>query len=497
MSALLSNPLSSDGHLTDDAILLLTTGELNPQATAQAEEHLQDCSDCQHKLEDASGLRLQIREALRRRNESVFRRRLEATRKPRSIVGIASALASAAAIIVAIIVWASLPGKVEAKEILDRAVMAETRRSTSARFLRVRAGATSCTVGLIQAAQASEPCVHLQGTLQNIPWDWQNPLSAGAFRRWRNGLSKKQDTVRKTESSVVVTTVSGEGPIHSAEITLASTDYRATQLRLSSDPPVEISEETVKAPPEELAATGVSRPATNDGLVSPAPKLPVDNPADVAEVNSWVALGRLNLLDGWKATVQREGQHVAVVATVDSNKRDELLQALSVLRADTTEVSLLGSPDSPMERFAPHRESFGATPPLGKAWMRQVLPAGTDFTSLNNRVLTASQHILGFATIRDTLLARQAALQGCTCAGRLEPVIENARQELSASTDQLVVTLQPLFEASPDSPPLLSIDDAHRLDAALMHIFASGPSEPGTLEEALAEIETLLPLHHR
>jgi anti-sigma factor RsiW len=106
-----------NGHLDDDMVLLLTTGELDSQLAERAEKHLEACAACRKKLEDTSSFRLHLKEALQRReasqreDEAIFKNRLEQSR-PLSLRWIA-----AAAGIAALVSWTIVPHRLQAKDV--------------------------------------------------------------------------------------------------------------------------------------------------------------------------------------------------------------------------------------------------------------------------------------------------------------------------------------------------------------------------------------------
>jgi hypothetical protein len=484
-----------NGHLDDDMVLLLTTGELDSQLAERAEKHLEACAACRKKLEDTSSFRLHLKEALQRReasqqgDEAIFKNCLE-QRRPLSLRWMA-----AAAGIAALVSWTIVPHRLQAKDVLDRALQAETQDSTSARLVRVRAGGASCSIGALPLARVSTACARLNDSLQSLPWDWQHPLSVKAFRGWRDHLPSKHDSVNQTNNAIVVSTVSGEGPIRSAELTLSALNYRATHtmLRLENLSSIEISEEE-----ENSDLSGIASGYEADSAPKHEnPGVPIEDPADAAEVSAWLVLGRLKLLDGWKATLSRNGENIQVIAALESGERDELLTALHSLHVDVSAVALAGSPESQTRKFTPSRESFTEVPALGRDWVRKTLPSDMNATAVTNDVLAVSQRMLGQASVRDLLRARKAALRNCACSTRLTALIREQEESLSASTAQLITLLQPLFAPAAGTPPLLSSAAAHQLDTTLMHVFASGPAGSRTLDEELARIEDLLRLHGR
>jgi hypothetical protein len=475
-------------HLNDETILLLTTGELEPGAADRAERHLSACAECRRTLGRAHLLRRELREALGRDGKATLNGRSHLHHRKNPLRWLAAAAGAVA------IIWTATPRDLEARAILDRAILAEDRMASPPRWIRVSVGASSCSVGMSETVRTSADCGRLTNRLLGVPWDWRQPLTARAFRGWRERLADRSDSVVHRSSTVVVITTSKGGPIRSAQLVLVASDYRVTRALLTVEnlPAIEISEESPGSKPAEIAGVEPVRGVGTPRELSQKPL--TEDLANEMEVAGWLVLGRLKLLDGWKAAIERDGEDVHAVVMLESDgERTELLKALRPLRIDMPAVSLAGALESKTHWFPPSRESFGDSPGLGGFWIRKTLPPGMNATALTNEVLDISRRLLGQASILDALQTRKAALKKCSCSARLEPLIEEQRAQLTDSTARLVALLRPLFEPSAEAPPVLTGPAARRLDAALIHVFASSPQGP-TLREEVAVIKSLLRL---
>jgi hypothetical protein len=329
----------------------------------------------------------------------------------------------------------------------------------------------------------------LKNSLADVPWGWDKPLSAETFRAWHNKVAHKSDSLVRADRTFRIITRTASEPILLAELTVQSSDYHVVRLRLEvkAQPPIEISEElagTVRQKPDEIltAATRAGAHASH-GM-------------DIEEVNSWLVLERLNLLDGWTAALRRSGNRIEVAALVDSPARQkELATALSALPGASPLLDSVGSPNFPLDRLAPHREMPTVYPRLGERWLREAYNGDSD--ELTNEVLLASQKVLGYASMRNLLLTRQSAMAECSCAAQLQPVIDHKRQELRRSTAHLFEVLEPLFgpgSGEARRPPELNSAGARELDASILHVFSSGPGNGATLEQERETISRILHL---
>jgi hypothetical protein len=309
-------------------------------------------------------------------------------------------------------------------------------------------------------------------------------------------LSKKCDAVRRTADRIVLTTQSTEGTIREAELTLTPADYRATRARLwlSSHTPIEIVEEKSdgSGASSQVAALPDEARGPHSGARNGFGGTPLKEAADTTEADAWLALAQLHLLDGWKATILRNGERIEIFGAMDAATREEIAKAIRVPRGAA--ISFDAGP--PTESLAPGRASFSDSPPLGAIWIRQELPPGEDATGYTNRVLATSQEVLGLANSMEWLEARRRALRERD-AIRLGALADRQKQDLIAATGRLVELLRPLLDSTAASIPLLSREKAYRLDAALIHVFASGPAAPRSLASELADIESVLPVRLR
>jgi hypothetical protein len=91
------------------------------------------------------------------------------------------------------------------------------------------------STALVEVAQAQA----VAALFQQAHWDWNDPLSASAFEQWRDQQVHKTDEVTTvqnpqtpSEHCTRIRTVSADGEVAAASITLDTGDYAAVSERL-------------------------------------------------------------------------------------------------------------------------------------------------------------------------------------------------------------------------------------------------------------------------
>ena len=177
------------------------------------------------------------------------------------------------------------------------------RSSRQPEFTRL-AGAQAA---LVEVAQAQA----VAALFQEAHWDWNDPLSAHAFEQWRDAQVHKTDEVAAvqdpqapSEHFTRIRTVSAEGEVEAASITLETGDYVPVSERLEFRDRewVELSE--IAEPSMESAGTsGVA---------------PVDVPARAAEPPSRPAA----FSPGSSASISDELQVLSALSAIEADLGD-------------------------------------------------------------------------------------------------------------------------------------------------------------------------------
>jgi anti-sigma factor RsiW len=131
---------------------------------------------------------------------------------------------------------------VQAATLLRKAVAVSQSQPRPAHRLRVRSSRQAeftrlagVSTALVEVAQAQA----VAALFQQAHWDWNDPLSASAFEQWRDRQVQKTDEVtavqdpqEPSEHFTRIRTVSADGEVEAASITLDTGNYAAVSERL-------------------------------------------------------------------------------------------------------------------------------------------------------------------------------------------------------------------------------------------------------------------------
>jgi hypothetical protein len=169
-------------------------------------------------------------------------------------------------------------------------------------------------------------------------YNWDDPLSAQAFREWRESLADRRDTVtevrRAEQECFEIRTSTASGELAEASITLTSQDLRPVEstLRFRNDEWVEVTQASVApAPPPAVAEAKPAIPAAGAPLREVKPAEP--RPATFAdELRVMAVLHRLGADLGEPVEVTRAGSEVLVRGTgLAPERQREIESALTGL----------------------------------------------------------------------------------------------------------------------------------------------------------------------
>jgi hypothetical protein len=316
-------------HPDEATLLRFSDQDLSAAEIRDIEEHLAGCAACRGEL-------AAVRETLgeiERFHETVMKAALP--RPPRAwgrpiwsalanpepaerrliAFPVKRAMAIAAAIVVAVVVvrWVERPITVSAAELLRKAEVQEREASNVRRRIRIRwKGHSWMRPGRLDASLQPESVAPvLRGMLVSAGFDWEDPLSASAFSRWRKGLPEWQDAVRNDRGSYVVTTSTPAGALREASLTLRAGDLHAVSatLKYRSQETLEMMEVPGDANEVEI---GKPRPPVPE-LIPRAPETAAPTAGAAEEVQVIAALHRIGADLGEPVDVLRtpEGIHVS------------------------------------------------------------------------------------------------------------------------------------------------------------------------------------------
>jgi hypothetical protein len=535
MSRPASNQWSADeSHPPTELLFLAMEGELAGQEAARVQKHVEVCWQCRAqwekwqeattafvdyrtRLQEAgvsappsgwSRFRLHLRRIASEHEQahSIFplpiRRILTASWETISSNRPIWAGLAFASLAVAVFVYLSSVPAVSAKELLMRAVAQEKplvqkiRIHTESRQYVRETGKPGVRRS---AARADADETRLATLFQQANLDWDNPLSARSFETWRNRLTNKTDRVYAETNALTLETTTGEGPVHTAALTVRSTDFHpiGETIRFSDAEEVEITE--LEARPVTASEIAEVSAQPEQAEPPPAPKihrvlpmLPSTAELEAAEVTARVRLHQLGADLGEQIEIEQTKDSVRVSGVVDSNaEKEEISGALKgvphvrTVLSSPEEVPLAGLEQA---LRTPPSVANDRQPPLLQSWLEQWYPDPADRHTYANQILAESRECL----------KRAYALQHL--AGRY-PTLENP--EISAIAKDHLLVLQDkwqmlLKEVAPalEVPPGQALvsdgswaDDVHSLlgamksfDANLVVLFVGKEveAEPGS-----------------
>ena len=254
------------GHPDEAALLRFLDGETPAGEARRVERHLKACWQCRaaaDALETAVAECVEYRKSVlakylpeppqpwaelgegfaridAEQPESVF------TRMTRPWFGrlnwqLAATALAAAALVVGLFFELRKTPSVEAAALLNRAVGIAESRPTKTSRIRIRTRNHQITrsgASIVEAAAASDERA-VRDLFVRARYDWDDPLSARAYRAWRNSVRSKHDEVttvpdpeRPEEKQYLIHTAVEGGELASASLTLRATDLHPVQSRL-------------------------------------------------------------------------------------------------------------------------------------------------------------------------------------------------------------------------------------------------------------------------
>ncbi len=306
----MSNPLTS--HPDAGVLLRYADGELPARKSRQVARHLEACWQCRTEIED---LQATVAECMRYR-KGVLGAQLPAPpaqwgdlsrgfarvdeslatgsffdRFLRQAAVLRWSMAAAAALALAVGVFYELreTPSVQAATLLQRAVAASESRHPAARRVRFRSGSQQ----FVRAAAAAPAALprDMEAKFQAAHYDSGDPLSARAFRAWRDNEPRKQDEVSTVaaspgESCYRIRTVAPEGEVATATLTLRVSDLVPVEgmLQFRDNQWIEFSEFT-ESPDRSSDAHVASNVEAPERLAVPPSRLAVVPPRNSASVS--------------------------------------------------------------------------------------------------------------------------------------------------------------------------------------------------------------------
>ncbi|HBY64466.1 MAG TPA: hypothetical protein DEH78_31995, partial [Solibacterales bacterium] len=323
--------LSPNTHLEGERLAAFAAAELPPSEMSAAENHLAGCGECRERVQQTQAALDGFAEYHQEWKRAMpppkpwTALRLEGSRGARA-ARLWWAAAAAAAVGAVLLVSTFRPQTVSAAELLEKALTRE-RQPAPPRRLRIKVQNLLYTRPAV-GSDRTPALAGLKERFEAAHFDWENPLSAGAFHNWRSRLPQKEDSVTVlsgSEQGYRITTKTNSGQLAQVALTLRASDLRAVQnvLTFRDTLTVELLEEA------EPAAPYVAAPAPAPGAMPAEPS--AVSPA-ASELDVLAALHRIGADLGEPVEVERRGETLTVTATgLDEERRRELREALETL----------------------------------------------------------------------------------------------------------------------------------------------------------------------
>jgi hypothetical protein len=498
-------------HPDPEMLLRHVDEDLSPAEMLTVREHLENCGDCRSRLHA-------MREALddyRRFHLDILKPSLppppaawEQLKFPKKASPIRSApvrwLAAAAAIAAIFLVvrrFERAPD-VRAAELLRKATVAETAAPLARLRIRIRSRARTIerTARLTASSSATETpdAAALHAIFDAAHYNWDDPLSAAAFSRWRDTLPAKQDRVDQSAGVLLVRTTSPEGALSDAALTLRASDLHAVActLRLrSTGETIDMTE----LPPEALLSPAPQRPQL------PAPVAPARIAGVSDELHVIAALHGIGADLGEPIDVQRAGASVLVrISGLDENRRNQIRTALAGLAGAQLQFEDVRGPGSRTPSPAPGTAAPAGTANPLIAELRARLGNGVSTSDLTDELIDATDRASERAFALRALARRfppESASQLAPADGKvLSGILRDHVNGLATAIQGIRRLVAPIL---PDSqPPAAALNGAawqalteslppavERLDRTLNGATHASVERKTLLAESIADID--------
>jgi hypothetical protein len=347
-------------HPEDGLLLRYLDGELAGRRARQVRSHLEACWQCRGQVEE---LESAIGECVRYRKDvlapslppppeawrSLDFGRVEAELAEQSLWhrvarffsplrhgGLRWALSGAVALALCFVAVQQLreTPKVQAAALLQKAVRAAQSRPAAHQRLRIttRTGQMTRVIGVAYKPPARE--MEIARLFDAANYDWNDPLSAKSFARWRDGLAHFQDAVASQPNSYDIKTTTEDSELVSATLKLRTADLEPMEGRFvfRNLDWVEMTElvDQQTNPASIVAGTtgGMPRqPGMPPGTIE-VPKETAEPAAFSEELQVVSALHRLGADLGDPLEISREGGQVLVSGTGIPPQRQQQIHGL-------------------------------------------------------------------------------------------------------------------------------------------------------------------------
>ncbi|WP_321473952.1 hypothetical protein [uncultured Paludibaculum sp.] len=312
-----------------------------------------------------------------------------------------------------VVMWQTwqLPA-VQAANLLRRAVATSESRPQPKQPRRIRIRTKHATItrvlnGHLQAAN-NKDLEPVEALFRQAHYDWDDPLSARSFQRWRAQLPSKQDEVSSVLDAATpadryhrIRTTTDSGELLAASLTLRATDLEPTSgtLEFRNHESVDIEALPVEDRPEDSSANAVSshEPEPHTAAM-PSPREEMGQPVTMRdELLVFKALHEIGADLDQPLDVTRTSDAVNVTGVgVPPERRQELRAALDPL----PRVRLQFNDDGSASSVQPERHMSNLGPQASAEMERlqgrleSALGGRAAFTQVADRALESSDNMM-------------------------------------------------------------------------------------------------------
>lgn len=467
-------------HPAHEELVLLHSGELDPDRTPDVQAHLAACPSC-----DAAYQRL----------DHIYRMVADSTPKRRrsgrglAAKGVAVALSG----LVAVYLLTSGTASARADELLSKA-STEEMKTIRRQIVRIESGGLKCH---LVSDQPSRECDAISSAIRESGWRANELLSPQKFQQWRRGVSRKQDSVEKSEGEIRLTTRTAESSLQVASMRIRTSDYRALSARYEFAAGDERPRVVEVAEVDHLPAAPLVT-ETSEEKPAPAPRaadaaVQRFDPADLQEAKARWILHEAGLDGNVLLTVDRAGAPLRVWGvTPDDRTKDTLskqLEPLGVAVALSSERE-----QQEHERPTPWNPEHGDAPPLAQKHIDRMFPNQPEARQqyLNNLDRLARE-LAGAARDREAVRALLPRVARSPEASRLSTVAAELDRRILDGAVSLRRQLERLLpDPAPETDATLSAADGLELYNLVQRIaILSVQRDPLTLDAASNRLAVL------
>lgn len=527
MSSVNDRSKYASGHPSDGEWLRFADGEVTAREEKQMRAHLTACWQCRSALEEtqrAVNECVQYREVVLKEAYpaapqpwfDIYREfdRIEEQAAARSWFARFSdwmtgawtirrtSYAAIATVLIALVVWQSwqLPA-VQAASLLRRAVASAESKPAKVRRVRIKTKSETLTrvIGSPLQATQNKELAPIEALFRQANYDWDDPLSARTFQRWRSQLASKHDELTSTLDAPVpenryhrIRTTTDSGELIAASLTLRASDLEPTSglLEFRNHEPIEIQAEVTDQQPA-LGSTSIVSGA--DGLRAGTPAAPPETSSQPATLHDellvFKALRGIGADLDQPLEVTRNGTAVEVTGVgVAAERRQELHAALDGLPRVRLQFNDAGSPSTAQqERHVSNSSS--STPEIEQLQGRleSALGGRAAFMSVADRALESSDDLMARMHALRRLAERYSTSIESGMTGEERGLLAGLRHDHAAAVLAQAATLQKIL-----GPALRKV--APKVDArpAAAQVGGSWQSATEQLFNTSREVDLLL-----